>query len=80
MPMNADGMASEIDALMPALEEADARAARLESLKAICRGIVAHIQANATLLSTGPVEVGLTTAPGGGPVTGLLVVTTPVIK
>ncbi len=76
MPMNGTLLGKEIlDAIGG--EATDERKAAFEKLG---KAIVAHIQANATLLSDAPIGVGLTTAPGGGPVTGVLLVTVPVIK
>lgn len=54
--------------------------ARKEAFENFCTALIAHIRTNAILQSDGPIGVGLTTAPGGGLVTGVLLVTTPVIK
>jgi hypothetical protein len=67
MAMDVDAMANLIDGYMPPLAEDDARAARLEGLKAIARGVIEHIQGFASVAVPG---TGLVAPGGGGPVTG----------
>lgn len=67
MPMDPQGMADLMESFMPLLEEAAARAARKQALVALAKGIVGHIQTSAQI--AGPC-IGLTSPPGGGPVTG----------
>jgi hypothetical protein len=69
--MSAELMTDAIIGYMPPLNEQAAKDAQRASVLAFCKGIIDHIHAAAQV--NGAAAVGLTTAVGGGPVTGAVI-------
>ena len=70
MPMNADALAELIETKMDALSDEE-KADRKKTYKVFAAAVIEHIQAAASISG---VAAGLAAPPGGGPVTGTLVV------